>query len=234
VSSVGSSSGSSSSSSGGGGSMDDVIERAAPLGSRSAPDSLAVLSWNVLADCYATHDGEPQRGKGVDHVPLADLAWPTRCARILAELVAADADVVCLQEVEPSAFAQEFSPTLSAAGYDGLIQKNDHRVGTATFWRREKLSCVWENHRSRSLVTVLQHQQQQDPGRESEGEGEARQQQRCTAVVNVHLQGHARETLARVKQLSSSLRHLSNHAREFAQPSSQPPPIFNSVVLLSA
>ena len=38
---------------------------------------------------------------------------------------------------------------------------------------------------------------------------------RSVAVVNVHLQGHAYETLARVKQLSSSLRFLSNNAPEY-------------------
>ena len=176
----------------------DVIERAAPLGqlSRHDQDVLAVLSWNILADCYAMEDGKPQANKHYSHVAVHDLTWSMRCSRILAEIILADADVICLQEVEPDAFERDFLPALSAVGYDGKIQKNDHCVGVATLWHRDKFHCVWETHRSRSLVTVLQEQ--------AEGA-------RTAAVVNVHLQGHARETLARVKQLSSSLRSLSNH-----------------------
>lgn len=149
-------------------------------------------------------DGMPQENKHVSHVAIGDLIWPTRCARILDEIILANADVVCLQEVEPTAFERDFLPALSAAGYDGKIQQNDHDVGVATMWRRGRLRCTWESHRSRSLVTVLQEQSESAGPGQSEGG-------RAAAVVNVHLQGHARETLARVKQLSSSLRQLSNH-----------------------
>ena len=123
----------------------DVIERAASMLPRpeAADDAVTILSWNVLAGCYSTNeDGTPQRGKHLDHVPVADIAWAARCAKILAEITTAHSDVICLQEVEPRAFEAEFLPALAAQGYDGVIQKNDHVVGVATFWRREKLSCT--------------------------------------------------------------------------------------------
>ena len=192
----------------------EVIERNKSLGSSpghsgaaAAVDGLTILSWNILADCYATKDGQPQEGKLYSHVAIDDLVWPARCARILDDIILASADVVCLQEVEPAVFERDFKPALGAAGYNGVIQKNDHRVGVATFWRQDRFCCVWENHRSRSLVTVLEQSPTSSAADHCAGA-------RASAIVNVHLQGHARETLARVKQLSSSLRHLSTHGPE--------------------
>ena len=89
---------------------------------KSEPCNLNVLTWNILAkrwadQCFA--DGE---------YPLAtstDIAWSNRCPRILAMILASDADVVLLQEVDTEAFCQDLEPKLKAAGYRGLHQKGN-------------------------------------------------------------------------------------------------------------
>lgn len=58
---------------------------------------LTVLTWNVLADAYARPERYPLS-------TAADLAPGPRRARIVDHLRATDADVLCLQEVEPDLF----------------------------------------------------------------------------------------------------------------------------------
>lgn len=80
-----------------------------------------------------------------------------RSAAILAELLAADAAIVALQEVEHTAYSDELLPALWVAGYTGLVQAGRERTGggVATFWRASAFKLVGECHRSRSSVVVL-------------------------------------------------------------------------------
>jgi hypothetical protein len=70
-----------------------VLGSRAPLPPTRPPLSVSVLSYNLLADCFArrTSDGS------YDGVPSADLAWPERAQRIVSEIVAAGPDIACLQ-----------------------------------------------------------------------------------------------------------------------------------------
>jgi len=162
-------------------------------GERMYGADLSVLSWNLLAqDCTSSILGAQR----YCHVPREDLAWSNRCLRIVEELLSADADVLCLQELN---FADELSirSPLEAAGYVGLMQKKDdpkHPTGNATFWKSSKLSCASPAvHRSRVLTVLLQDEKKRE---------------RCVAVANCHLEGNPRESLARVKQLQSTLKQL--------------------------
>jgi hypothetical protein len=70
-------------------------------------------------------------------------------------------------------------------------------TGNATFWKRDQLELCWEKHRSRILSTGL---------KDAEG--------RILGIVNCHLEGHPRKSLARVKQLqvcSLYYRHVYTH-----------------------
>lgn len=59
----------------------------------ASPASVALFSWNVLADAYATADRYPWSGDA--------LRWPERSARLLERLRASPvADVIALQEVQ--------------------------------------------------------------------------------------------------------------------------------------
>ena len=69
-----------------------VIQKGSSLRSPS-PDTVSVLSFNVLADAYS----KPQRHK---YVNPRYLAWQHRWDLIHQELAATAADIICLQEVD--------------------------------------------------------------------------------------------------------------------------------------
>jgi len=77
-------------------------ETAAPFPA-SHWDVARVVSWNLLAPCYATCKAFP------DAEPLS-LRWPRRAAQIRQVLTRLDADILCLQEVEIDRPLQELLP----------------------------------------------------------------------------------------------------------------------------
>jgi len=100
--------------------------------------SLRVLQWNILAD------GLAQAGDFI-RVDPAVLEWPYRLPLILAELQEADADVICLQEVNRY---EDLASVLRTAGYEGFFfpklmspaaKYHCPSDGTALFWRTARL-----------------------------------------------------------------------------------------------
>ena len=102
-------------SSSGGGSSSSVLS----LSSSSAPStfSFSVSSWNVLADCYS-------RADRFTYCSADSLRWSSRLRLIKRELETADADIVCLQEVD---HYEQLEPWLSALGYDSCYAQRGWR-----------------------------------------------------------------------------------------------------------
>ncbi|KAI0504872.1 hypothetical protein KFK09_015826 [Dendrobium nobile] len=103
-----------------------------------------VLSYNILADQYATSEL-------YGYCPSWALAWPYRRQNLLKEIIGYHADIVCLQEVQSDHFEEFFSPELDKHGYQALYKKktievyngNVNRIdGCATFFRRDRFSHV--------------------------------------------------------------------------------------------
>ena len=186
-------------------------ERWAGADDDEGSDAITLLSWNVLADCYAT-----QGDADYDHVDPVALAWPARCAALLAEIVATDATLVCLQEVMLRAFEAEIAPALAARGYDGRMQRKPggprtHPQGVATFWKRDAFELAEPGSafdRSRASGMVLRERRRDRRGGAGGG--------RLLALVNVHLEGHPSASTARVKQLQGVLRELRKHGPHHA------------------
>ena len=116
--------------------------------------------------------------------------------RIVAVIMRSNADVVCLQEVMYTIFEDDLVPALSGLGYDGLMQNDSkrgdtHPQGVAIFWKRDTLSLSGECHRTRTMVAVL-----------------ADSEDRRCAVVNCHLEGRPDKSVARVRQLQTTLAEL--------------------------
>jgi len=109
----------------------------------------SLISWNLLAPQFA----EPSKYSWSDP---ADLAWPARQSKIVKHLADADADVVCLQEVEvdrwPALLAR-----LERLGYAGELQQmaRNHPVANAVLVRRGALQIVRTESRSRVFLAVL-------------------------------------------------------------------------------
>ncbi|XP_029649667.1 mucin-17 [Octopus sinensis] len=99
----------------------------------------SVVSYNILADC---HFYKVQK----DRYPAEEklfLELPARHKRLMAELSYIDADVVCLQEVEPEYYSKTLSPDMQKLGYEGFYKKRVHEnydEGETTFYKTSRFS----------------------------------------------------------------------------------------------
>ncbi|CAK9102628.1 Carbon catabolite repressor protein 4 homolog 1 (CCR4 homolog 1) [Durusdinium trenchii] len=93
--------------------------------------ALRVASYNVLAQTKL-------KGPQYAYCKARDINWHQRRQVLLDEILAFEADILCLQEVDH--FEDWWQPRLGEAGYDGTFQKRGrrHREGVATFFLRSK------------------------------------------------------------------------------------------------
>lgn len=106
----------------------------------SPSGAFTVLSYNILADVYATNEA-------YSYCPPWSLSWPYRRQNLLREIVGYRADIVCLQEVQSDHFSEFFEPELDKHGYEGLYKRKTSEVsqtfdGCATFFRRDRFLHV--------------------------------------------------------------------------------------------
>ncbi|KAJ8448115.1 hypothetical protein Cgig2_031839 [Carnegiea gigantea] len=118
----------------------DMIGHLDSDGRISSAANFTVLSYNILADAYATSDS-------YSYCPSWALSWPYRRQNLLREIVGYRADIVCLQEVQYDHFEEFFAPELDKHGYHALYKRKTSEVthtldGCATFFRRDRFSHV--------------------------------------------------------------------------------------------
>lgn len=87
-----------------------------PYSGQSHQSRFTVLSYNILADLYATQQAFPTSE------PYA-LLWQYRRQLILQELALYDADIVCLQEVQSTSFHEDLRPEMDRRGFDAVFKK---------------------------------------------------------------------------------------------------------------
>jgi len=117
-----------------------------PVPLSSSPIRFKVVSYNILAELYATRQAYP-------YCDSWTLSWPFRKKMILQELEDVNSDVVCLQEVQADHFEQHLNPYLTELGYDGLYKQKSRESmgqygkvdGCAVFWKRNKF-VMTENY----------------------------------------------------------------------------------------
>lgn len=105
-----------------------------------------ILSYNVLAELYATKQAYP-------YCDAWSLSWPYRRAMIMQEIEEMQGDIVCLQEVQMDHFEMHLSPFMHELGFDGLFKSKSRESmgqygkvdGCATFWKLAKFSMT-ENY----------------------------------------------------------------------------------------
>lgn len=129
----------------------------------------------------------------------ADLAristWEYRKELIKERLELLNPDVVCMQEVSPISFNEDFSFMSQELGYDGVEMFKRGRFRPATFWRTEKCQIVTPPvHNDRTLLTAFNLVNDQ-----SEGDDK-----RNWHVLNCHLQAGA-EGRRRVRQIDDGI-----------------------------
>jgi len=102
-----------------------------------------MLTYNVLAEIYATPDAYPYCA------PWA-LPWNFRRRNLLRELVSYRADLMCLQEVQADHFENFLEPELAKFNYAGIYKCKTREFmgqygkmdGCAIFYRRDKFSII--------------------------------------------------------------------------------------------
>ncbi len=93
--------------------------------------SFSALTYNVLAQAYV----KPSRYRDVAPAALEATA---RRALLLRRITAIDADILCLQEVEPAVFEAVGTALPNHGGV--FEQKRGRPEGSATFFRRERFT----------------------------------------------------------------------------------------------
>uniref|UniRef100_A0A7S2RJ55 Endonuclease/exonuclease/phosphatase domain-containing protein n=1 Tax=Rhizochromulina marina TaxID=1034831 RepID=A0A7S2RJ55_9STRA len=112
---------------------------ASPNASSGGGHRFRVVSYNVLAEIYATQHAYP-------YCDFWALSWGYRCANLVREIQDAGADIVCLQEVQADYFEKDLKPRLYKAGFDGVFKAKTREAmgmagkidGCAIFWKRSK------------------------------------------------------------------------------------------------
>mmetsp|Transcript_23597 Transcript_23597/g.34967 ORF Transcript_23597/g.34967 Transcript_23597/m.34967 type:complete len:482 (+) Transcript_23597:143-1588(+) len=163
-------------------------------------NQISILSWNILSQYLFDSTLQLYQYVAED----APLSWPERFPRIVDEINAWKADIVCLQEVEFAAY-EDLEPAFQCCGYHGVMQSDkkrtgDHAYGVATFYKQNKFDLVDSIHRSRTMVSLL---------KEKNANG-CQDEERILAVLNCHLEGSPEQSVKRVKQLQKTLQELSS------------------------
>ena len=106
------------------------------------PPTIRLVSYNVLAEIYAT-------GQQYPYCDFWALAFEYRWRSAQGEIKASEGDVICLQEVQGDYYESHIRPWFEARGFEGVYKAKDRdgmmqgKVdGCATFWRRSKLALV--------------------------------------------------------------------------------------------
>ena len=123
-----------------------IIPLLPPGVTRQQRGKFTVLTYNILADLYATHEAFPT-------TPSWALKWQFRRQNLLKELVKYDADILCLQEMQSTHYVEDVQPELDRRGYDSIFKQKtmsemftmagDYAMdGCATFYKRSRFSLV--------------------------------------------------------------------------------------------
>ena len=168
--------------------------------------SLSVLSYNVLLPNSV--DGwwnfKMYNPPLVEEKDWHISNWDYRRDLLKERIQKVDADVVCLQEIAPESFENDFS-FMSDLGYDGVELYKKGRFRPATFWKTSHCALVSPAvHKDRSLLTAFNLKDlSEDP--------------RYWYVANVHLQA-GKNGPRRVRQMNEAIKGTLTLARKLKEP----------------
>jgi len=98
---------------------------------------LSIMSYNILSDCSAKPKYFPKVNPDV-------LLWKNRKDKIVQQIIAQDADIVFLQEVDH--FRDHFLPELGKLGYEGVHKQRPggKKDGCSIFYKRNNFYVIQE------------------------------------------------------------------------------------------
>ena len=100
--------------------------------------TMRMMTYNILADLYVSRELEDNTPM-FPHVEYEFMRKTRRMPMIVAEILAYDADIICLQEVDGLIYDTYFEPVMQAMGYDAFYSNKAscQREGCAMFWNRK-------------------------------------------------------------------------------------------------
>jgi mRNA deadenylase 3'-5' endonuclease subunit Ccr4 len=129
-------------------------------------------------------------------------SWDYRRDLLKERLKLVNADVVCLQEVSPKSFEQDFD-FMQELGYDGFELFKKGRFRPATFWKTSQCELVTPAvHKDRSLLTAFRIHER-PPNKPAKN----------WYVLNCHLQA-GRQSKRRVRQINEGVKGVLTLARK--------------------
>ncbi|XP_053295221.1 2',5'-phosphodiesterase 12 [Pleuronectes platessa] len=197
--------------------------------------TMRVVSYNILADVYA----QTELSKTVLYPYCAPYALQLdyRQNLIKKELAGYNADIICLQEVDPEVFEDSLIPALDAFGLDGVFKlKERQHEGLSTFYRRSKFqllsrhdimlsealtsdpihSELLERVSANSDLTLKDRILKRSTSLQVSILEDLKTPGRKVCVANTHLYWHPKGGNVRLVQMGVALKHLSHVIREVA------------------
>ncbi|GAX13732.1 hypothetical protein FisN_30Lh017 [Fistulifera solaris] len=160
--------------------------------------SLSVLTYNVLLP----NSVDGWWNYKMYHPPSDNNTfcnWEYRQQLLKERIAAVDADVVCLQEVSPLSFDDDFAFMTEELGYTGKEIFKRGRFRPATFWKRCELVAP-AIHKDRTLLTAFRRDDEQI----------------MWYVLNCHLQAGA-EARRRVRQIHEGTKAVITLAKKLQE-----------------
>jgi len=139
------------------------------VGSNSNRSSLKIMTYNILADPYASSKFATETL--YPYCPTEHLQPFPRSQLVILDLMTCRCEIICLQECDSSAFTCYYNPLLSSMGYQGIFTKKFGHVGEgiAMFIDRSAYSIqkvedfkisdeILEDPQIKSLIQLLPEQ----------------------------------------------------------------------------
>ena len=100
--------------------------------------TMRMMTYNILADLYVSRELDDDT-QMFPHVEFKFMRKTRRMPMIVAEILAYDADIICLQEVDGLIYDTYFEPVMQAMGYDAFYSNKAscQREGCAMFWSKK-------------------------------------------------------------------------------------------------
>lgn len=113
--------------------------------SKTRPDEIRIVSYNILADVYA--ETKDALNTLFSYCKIDALAADYRKQLILRELEGYNADIICLQEVDAKLYNRCFRPFFNDSGFESeFYEKGGAREGTAVFFDTKKFKMIKSLH----------------------------------------------------------------------------------------
>ncbi len=120
--------------------------------------------------------------------------------------------MVCLQEVSPLSFKDDFAFMKDELGYDGMEMFRKGRFRPATFWKSSRCQLAASVvHKDRTMLTAFRMQQEQVQNNSTKQQQQP--QERIWYVLNCHLQA-GREGKRRLRQINEGVRAVMTLAKK--------------------